>query len=1652
MATRKMLTRSLLVLAAIFLAAASASQAASVWVEGESPTSVSPAGFKTEVGNGPNWVLSDGKWLSLSLEAAKMASFPDDGATLQYAIPVTEAGDYDVWFHLGFEQVRAAFDWRIDNGPWQHQLPTDYTVDLQELGTWAPVAWLKGDKQSLTAGNHTLDIRIPKPEKNAKGKYDDKRFALDVIHLASPGWHPDGTIKPGDSSWQTARDTAAAQKAFDLPADAPAAQTSVSLAGDWQYAGDDEFVVDDRLGPTKSIPSADGFNWHAIKVPGSRSETMPHEEYVHRFYLRARLNVPAQLNGRSFVLHCPAIDTMATAFVNGQQVGFTKNTGAVWDLDLTKAIKPGQVNELWLAVKDPFYALGNDDNKEHPHYVPYGFWHFNLTNQLQLPILSHYQTGFHLGAPSLVIGGGAYTADVFAKTSVSKHELGLEITLTNTAANPTTVSVSNEVVPAKGGAAEKTFAAKDVTLQAGETQVVNLAEPWANPKLWWPDSPELYNVITRLTVNGQVIDQRSTRFGFREVGWAGKDFTLNGVPWHTWAIAQGGSVAEVKARGQNIVRVWASDANTEQYLNDCDEQGMLVRRTGIFDGEGAAGFYDVNRPELWDNYRQQMVAWMKGQRNHPSIFIWSTENEISFINGHVTGNDAVTTRESKKTLDFLQQVDATRPYMTDGGNAGLDESLEVYGGHYMEPAFNTLPEGAYGREGMAHRQVWPVTQDKPILLGEAAYVNGNDAAEFATVGGERSLVGKAEARDGMVTFLDMLAQGYRWSGINYHFWIGELPTRYQRTWAPVAVLCRQWDWTFGSGQKVKRTLGIFNNTHSASPITLQWTLSIDGKPAGQGGEVHNVAVGGEEKFDVEIPVPTVAQRAEGKFELKLTRDGQTVYQNSEDVSVLPTATLSSKLASLPPFAVYDPQGTVLKYLQAAHAKAQSVDSPDPAKLPAGVKVLLIGPGALKASDSTQTALAAWASDGHVAIVLEQQNPLKFQALPGQMDIATNHGCIGFMEDAENPVVAGLKDKDFFCWGGDDYLYSNAYVKPTSGGRSIIQCDTKLANTALAEMYSGKGLLLLSQLLIGEKIETSPVAQTLLTNLLSYGQSYQQVFRPTVAITGENRPLATAIDNIGVKYTKAEDATAVLSQPGSIAVINATPAVLESLAGKLDQVHAFTQGGGWLVLNNVTPDGLSSFNKLVGVEHIMRPFHAEKVTWPAVRDPLTAGISSGSIAADTGRRIFDFQAGNYPDDKGYTYVVDLDDVAPFGTSTYYKWGNAINGFTQADGAWQLIENLAPDKAVMPIKLPRPEKLKQITWVSDTNYEGTTAIVVTINGKDYRFATEPDGSPQTFDFADQPTTDQLTVRVADWTHDPHKVGGNGQELVGIDNIYLKADRSDDFMQKVKPMLNIGAMVHYPQGQGGIILANLNYRDHEEVPENVKKKQEVLAGILRNLKAPFSGGKTVIPGMAGLQFTPITLAGKTNQFRDERGWFGDRNHTFADLPTGTQHFGGVTYDVYHFTTSPVPEAIMLGGNGVPGHLPQSVTDIAVKQKADALFFLQTARIDRALSKEEIRDKKNPVLAEYVVHYADGKTVNVPIGLETAVANYRQEGAVKDLPGAQTAWVGDYTDGSHAVAYSMQWNNPRPDVAIAGIDLVAGKDHRGVPALLALTAATTP
>lgn len=1693
---------------------ASAQNNDTVWIEAENTAS---SNFKIEAGGwGSTQFLSEGKWVNVSIDADKVArSLPAGGGLLTYKFSLKSGGKHEIWNRVGFEFVRSPFEWRVDGGEWNKSSPGDLTTDLMPLAEWAEVAWLRLGERDLKAGEHTLEIRLT-AGKNEKGEAQKLVYASDAI-VVSPGeFRPNGPHKPGQSG-RTADDEAAARNVFRVPSAPVGARSQVLLKGQWEIARDDEQLPKDIASPIGALPRSP--LWRSIPVPSNKAKSRPDLALAHRVWYRTRVEVPAGTGGRSFFLNFPKNNLNTTVYVNGKMCGFEKQPFVNFDVDVSKAIKPG-VNEILVGIRDAWYAFAHDPDDPMKLRRMFNYpvtWANKGFMNLDYPVWNSFQSGI-LNTPTFVATGGpAYVSDVFARPSVAKKQMAADIEVTNPGDKAVAGEIRWEAVNVKTGRSEKSFAARPFVVAAGEKVVVNAADAWAEPQLWWPDSPTLYDLRTTLVVGGKPVDVSDTRFGFREWTWEGTRFQLNGINWQMWAGGGnwGQSLSDFLRYHHKYARTarmateggQADDTGlwkgmeTREALDFLDRNGIPVRRNGPLDGQvigysiyendearkGKNGGSRV-RTELMKNAREQMAKMVKGERNHPSIHIWSLDNEFLFINVENLGGSDEYEPYITKMAEAVAAVDPSRPTMVDGGGATKANTLPVHGDHYLHDINDPrYPDLAYennepgSKSSGRGRWVWDTK--RPRFLGEDYFNVGFNPADYAQWGGEVAFQSKNATKPVASTLARMLTEGYRWSGVaafEMLFSDNTTDPGYETAFLPRAAFIRQWDWTFESGQKVTRTVGLFNDTRYADPMTFTWRLTVPGKPAATGTGTYSVPPGTSRKFDIVLPMPQVAARAEGRLLLTLTVHGKEVFRDAKAVSLLPAPRFgavgkagpdapaasmvkvaTSGRAPVPGSAtakaasglvVFDPQGNVASYLRSGGVAFSAI--PSLAALPAGGRVLVIGKDALGENDSTSTALAAYAAGGRTVLVLEQKNPLKYGALQAEMEPSPATGNVGFIEDAAHPALRGLRDKDFFTWGAGRPLYRNAYVKPTRGARSLVQTHTRLLNSALVEIPTGKGLMLLSQLTIGEELPRSGVARTLLANLVNYGSGYKQTFREVALAAGNNTHLVKALDALGVRYRKAADALGAISDPKvKLAVVNASPENLKQLAANQARVAAFHEAGGYIVFNGLTPEGLADYNKVVGFDHMIRPMQRERVVFPPVRDPLLAGVTTGDIVMLSGERIFGFTADEYTVADEFTFIVDYDDVAPFAKSSFFAFPNITNGFVGSDG-WPLIINWElPVKpgggfgpALVPFSLPKPQTITEFTWIGNKNYWIPTRVSLTAGTEKVTFDVPANDEPQVLPVMPARTARDFTLAIEGWQERP-----DARPLIGIDNIHLKARRPAEFYTRVKPMLNIGGMMHYPRGSGGMVLANLAFKDSEAVPLNAVKKRNILQALLRNLKAPF-GGADVVVG-TNIDYTPIHFGGfqnKLTQYRTNRGWFGDADRTFNALPTGTQRFAGVTFHIYDFATSPVPTAIMLGGEGIPNNPPQEVKDIPIGRKADALFLLHTARIDQRRNAEEVRENKKFEMARYVVRYADGQSVTIPVYSEVDIENYRQENP-RALPGAQIAWTSKF-EGSNesAVAYSKQWNNPRPDVEIKSIDFTYGTDKRGVPVLLAITTAT--
>ena len=692
--------RSLLALLLAAIPAASLPAQEYVWMEGEAPTRAS---VKFETGGwGHADFLSGGGWLHGSVEPQDLEKkIPAEGAVLSYDFEAKAAGDYEAWVRIGYEFARSPFSWRLDGGAWKESKPDELTTDLMALQAWNEVAWLKLGGVTLAPGKHTFEIKFDRQYKINNGKKEPDRilFGLDAICLYKGAWLPNGPFKP-DEKESKEIDKQAAGQVFEVQAGTGSERGVTPLGGAWQIARIDEQEIKDRTEPVQALPlPADSLHWKGIHVPGNRDDERPDLQYAHRFVYRARLRVPAEAKGRSFFLHFPCNAVISSAIVNGVYCGGSKAPCTAWDCDVTKAIKPGEVNEILVPIKDPYYAIANSGDPKNPsvrhmfNMPPDWLYHssgLSAARYADLPVVLQVPGAGMFETPLFVVAGPAYTSDVFCIPSVKNKELGLEIGITNPTAAPIAVKITNEAAPLDGGPVEKTFTVKGLTVAPGKEETVKLSEKWENPKLWWPDDPKQYVVTTKLTVGDQVIDVKRTKFGFREWGWSGQSFTLNGVPWHMHADLEHNdappkdpedAVKDWRAHGQNTFRYWGyrpwTGKSQEETLDFFDAHGVAVRRSGIFDGEGASYLLVDDgkaRTDLFDNWRTQLKAWVKAERNHPSIFIWSVENEITYINARNLGWLPQEEPEIQKAIDMVMALDPTRPAMTDGGDAGLKRS------------------------------------------------------------------------------------------------------------------------------------------------------------------------------------------------------------------------------------------------------------------------------------------------------------------------------------------------------------------------------------------------------------------------------------------------------------------------------------------------------------------------------------------------------------------------------------------------------------------------------------------------------------------------------------------------------------------------------------------------------------------------------------------------------------------------------------------------------------------------------------------------------------------------------------------------------------------------------------------------------------------
>ena len=432
-----------------------------------------------------------------------------------------------------------------------------------------------------------------------------------------------------------------------------------NLNGLWDYA-----LADKEARPT----AYDGSILVPFPIESALSGVKRPVGSEQQLWYRRTFNAP-ELNGGRLLLHFGAVDWRTRVYVNGAAVGEHQGGYDAFTFDITKALKPSGPQELVVAVWDPADSGLQPRGKQVT--TPKGIWYTSVTGI--------WQTVWMERVPLAYINRLALVPDP----------------------DRARLSVRVETFAPEQFTAVARLNGKEVGRVSGVTNV-GTSIPIAQPQLWSPDSPTLYDLEVSLGSGDTV----KSYFGMRKIelrkDTAGVNrLFLNGAPlFQIGPLDQGwwpdglytaptdealrSDIEALKKLGFNMMRKHVK-VEPARFYYWCDRLGLMVWQdmpsattgdplTKIPRGSAADGVLD---PVSAAEFERELRSMMRNLGNAPSIVAW------------VPFNEGWGQHDTNEILDMVRRLDPSR--LVDGPSGWEDrgygdmKDMHAYPGPDMFP-------------------------------------------------------------------------------------------------------------------------------------------------------------------------------------------------------------------------------------------------------------------------------------------------------------------------------------------------------------------------------------------------------------------------------------------------------------------------------------------------------------------------------------------------------------------------------------------------------------------------------------------------------------------------------------------------------------------------------------------------------------------------------------------------------------------------------------------------------------------------------------------------------------------------------------------------------------------------------------------------------
>ncbi|MBI9017285.1 MAG: DUF4982 domain-containing protein [Phycisphaerae bacterium] len=446
----------------------------------------------------------------------------------------------------------------------------------------------------------------------------------------------------------------------------------------------------------KDISSAskldfDDSDWRILDLPhdwsvenGYSPENTPQNGWLAGGigWYRKTIDVPEQWLKGKILLCFDGVFMNSQVFINGNAIGGRPYGFMSFSCDLTEYLKAG-VNVIAVRV----------DNTPVPTSR---FYHGSgIYGHVELLIMPKTH---------IVPNGGIFARTIRADSSEALLAIDTEVL------NNQDIPVSINICQKLRNIADEVIAQSNpekIVIKPGQTGIAQQELHVEHPVLWSTQSPYLYSLETIVKEDDVQIDKVQTSVGIRTIRfdadtgfWLNdKNIKLKGVCEHLELMPVGLAVPDaliewrlkqLKSMGCNAIRT-AHNPFTPAFYKICDQLGILVMDE-IFDGWHRKGANDYGGRFFDQWWKQDVKDWVRRDRNHPCIVIYSIGNET----GHKDTNDIT---------GEIRKYDTTRP--STGGTVFYGVDVSGFNG----------PGGMPGVLEKFHKD----NPDQPVVLTEVPH-------------------------------------------------------------------------------------------------------------------------------------------------------------------------------------------------------------------------------------------------------------------------------------------------------------------------------------------------------------------------------------------------------------------------------------------------------------------------------------------------------------------------------------------------------------------------------------------------------------------------------------------------------------------------------------------------------------------------------------------------------------------------------------------------------------------------------------------------------------------------------------------------------------------------------------------------------------------